>query len=100
MGTPGCEQRRGLLSALLVAGLTGIALAGGCGLREAICPSGEHAVAAVRSTTGRACVPDGQAPPAGYVDFPPDKIPQHVDDEWDRYWAEHRLDENSHELTG
>jgi hypothetical protein len=75
-------------------------LAGGCGYREAICSSGEYPVAAVRSATGRACVQDGEAPPAGFVRFPEGKVPKHVDDEWDRYWAGRLLDENGREITG
>jgi hypothetical protein len=87
-------------SVLLATGLAVTLPAGGCTIREAMCSSGEYPVAAVRSTTGRACVDDGQAPPAGYVRFPEGKVPQHVDDEWDRYWAEHMLDENGREVSG
>jgi hypothetical protein len=85
---------------LALASMVGMFAAGGCTLREAICSSGEYPVAAVRSTTGRACVADGQAPPAGYVRFPAGKVPKHVDDEWDRYWHEHLLDENGVEVSG
>jgi hypothetical protein len=87
---------RGTMAVLTVAG---ICLAGGCEFREAICSSDEYPVAAVRSTTGRACVEDGQAPPPGYVRFPEGKVPEHIDDEWDRYWHEHMLDENGREVS-
>jgi hypothetical protein len=81
-------------TAVLIAGLTT-----GCSIREAICSSGEYPVAAVNSTSGRACVPDGEQPPAGYVRFPQGKVPQHVDDEWDIYWDEHKLDEHGSEMA-
>jgi hypothetical protein len=88
------------MAVLTVASVAGIFLAGGCAFREAICSSGEYPVAAVRTTTGRACVEDGQAPPAGYVRFPKGKIPEHIGDKWDRYWDEHMLDENGREVSG
>ena len=78
----------------------GLSLLGGCSFREAICSGGEYPVQAVNSTSGRACVADGEQPPAGYVRYPEGKVPQHVDDEWDRYWQEHKLDERGAEITG
>ena len=91
----------GRTAAVLAAlGVAGVLLSGGCAFRESICSSGEYPVAAVRSTTGRACVEDGQAPPSGYVRFPEGKVPDHVGDEWDRYWNEHALDENGREVSG
>jgi hypothetical protein len=89
-------QRRHI-SLLLVAAVAAGGLAG-CSFREAICRSGEYPVAAVDSTTGRACVADGEEPPAGYVRFPAGKVPEHVGDEWDRYWGEHELDEHGKEV--
>ncbi|WP_250033898.1 SCO0607 family lipoprotein [Paractinoplanes maris] len=83
-----------LVTAVLAAGLTA-----GCSFREAICSSGEYPVAAVESTTGRACVPDGEDPPAGYVRFPEGKVPEHVDDEWDKYWNDHMLDDRGNEIA-
>ena len=71
-------------AALTVAGVAGVFLAGGCAWQEAICSSGEYPVAAVRSTTGRACVADGHAPPSGFVRFPAGRVPEHVGDRWDR----------------
>jgi hypothetical protein len=85
---------------LTVAGVAGIFLAGGCAFRETMCSSGEYPVAAVRSTTGRACVENGQAQPVGYVRFPEGRVPEHVGDEWDRYWDEHVLDEKGREVSG
>jgi hypothetical protein len=80
---------------LLVAAFVAAAVAmGGCPAREQICRSGEYPVKAVGNKTGRTCVPDGQDPPAGYVRYPPDKVPKHVDDEWDRYWRTVVVDEN------
>jgi hypothetical protein len=90
---------RRTVAGLAVMAVAAVLLTGGCLFREAICSSGEYPVAQVRSTTGRTCVKDGQAPPAGYVRFPEGKVPQHVDDEWDRYWSEHMLDENGREVS-
>lgn len=84
---------------LTVAGLAVAVLIGGCSFQQAVCASGEYVVAAVRSTTGRTCTPDGEAPPAGYVRFPAGQVPEHVGDEWDRYWDEHMLDEKGAEVT-
>jgi hypothetical protein len=77
----------------------GLLLLGGCTFREAICSSGEYPVQAVNSLTGRACVADEEQPPAGYVRYPEGKVPQHVDDEWDLYWQEHKLDERGNEIA-
>jgi hypothetical protein len=97
-GHQGMSRR--VVAGLTVASVAGILLTGGCLFREAICRSGEYPVAAVRSATGRTCVPDGQEPPAGYVRFPEGKVPEHVGDEWDQYWSEHMLDENGREISG
>jgi hypothetical protein len=94
-----CCMRTRMISMVTVAGLAGLFLMGGC-TADAMCSSGEYPVKAVRSTTGGACVPDGQDPPAGYVRYPQGKVPKHVDDEWDRYWSEHMLDEKGNEITG
>ncbi|WP_250008239.1 SCO0607 family lipoprotein [Actinoplanes sp. M2I2] len=83
-----------LATVALAAGLTA-----GCSIRDAICSSGEYPVAAVDSLTGRACVADGEQPPTGYVRFPEGKVPEHVGDEWDTYWGEHKLDENGNEVA-
>ena len=88
-------RKRGAAAAIF---LPGMILLGGCA-PEAICSDGEYPVAAVRSTTGRACVADDEQPPAGYVRFPDGKVPQHVDDEWDLYWQSHMLDATGRELT-
>ncbi|MCY1138059.1 hypothetical protein OWR29_08625 [Actinoplanes sp. Pm04-4] len=90
------RRRTPLLLALTVAagGLTA-----GCTIREAICRSGEYPVAAVDSTTGRACVADGDQPPTGFVRYPDGKEPKHVDDEWDVYWRSHKLDDRGAEVA-
>ncbi|MFB9363640.1 SCO0607 family lipoprotein [Actinoplanes nipponensis] len=88
------------MAVLTAAGVAGILLAGGCGYEEKICSSGEYPVKAVRSLTGATCVPDGEEPPDGYVRFPEGKVPKVVNDDWDRYWEEHMLDENGRELSG
>jgi hypothetical protein len=69
-------------------------LAAGCSLDERICSSGEYPVKAVGNTTGAACVPDGEQPPAGYVKYPEGKVPERVGDKWDRYWSTVVVDEN------
>ncbi|MEU3459287.1 hypothetical protein ABZ721_04935 [Streptomyces sp. NPDC006733] len=81
-----------MLGALAVACLT-VALLTGCSTEDAICGGGEYPVLAVGST-GRACAPNGQEPPAGYVRFPQGKVPEHVSDEWDTYWNTHTVDHN------
>ncbi|NJP31940.1 SCO0607 family lipoprotein [Micromonospora thermarum] len=81
-----------------VAGLATLSLVGGCAFREAVCGSDHYPVKAVNST-GSTCVKKGEQPPQGYVRYPDGKVPKYVDDEWDRYWREHRLDENGNEST-
>jgi hypothetical protein len=79
--------------------LAGMLLVGGCSIRDAMCRSGEYPVKAVHSTTGGACVKNGEDPPAGYVRYPAGKVPKHVGDEWDKYWSEHELDERGNEVA-
>jgi hypothetical protein len=86
-------------AALAVSGLAGLLLMGGCA-EDAICSSGSYPVVAVRGTGGGDCVEDDQEPPAGFVRYPAGRVPQHVDDEWDRYWYDHQLDENGREISG
>ncbi|WP_277441014.1 hypothetical protein [Streptomyces sp. SPB162] len=63
----------------------------GCSSEDAICGGGEYPVLAVGSS-GRACAPNGQEPPKGYVRFPQGKVPEHVGDTWDTYWNTHTVD--------
>ncbi|MCO8271666.1 hypothetical protein M1L60_13805 [Actinoplanes sp. TRM 88003] len=92
------KKRSRLSLPLAVAVLAGL-LSAGCTIRDAICRSEEYPVAAVDSTTGRACVADGEEPPTGFVRFPEGKEPKHVDDEWDVYWRNHKLDERGVEMA-
>jgi hypothetical protein len=69
-----------------LAGIATALLATGCSNRERICGSAEYPVKAVGNTTGRTCVADDKEPPEGYVRYPAGKVPQYVDDEWDKYW--------------
>ncbi|MFE9258103.1 SCO0607 family lipoprotein [Streptomyces sp. NPDC006879] len=71
-----------------------VLLSSGCAAAERICSEGEYPVKAVGGTTGSACVPDAQEPPAGYVRYPAGKVQQHVDDEWDTYWSTVVVDES------
>lgn len=59
--------------ALAVLGLT-------TACQERVCRRGEHAVRSVEAPdTGRACVRDGERPPAGYEEYPPGEAPVYVD---------------------
>jgi hypothetical protein len=58
--------------------LATLSLAAGC--QERVCRRGEHAVRSVEAPdTGRACVKNGEPPPAGYEEYPPGEVPVHVD---------------------
>ena len=81
------------------AALSVLFLSGGCSSPEAICSDGEYPVVAVGSTTGRACVAEGEEPSAGYVRFPSGKVPEHVGDEWDEYWRGHVIDADGQEVA-
>jgi hypothetical protein len=81
-----------LATVLAVAAVVAAAPAG-CSIRDHICRSSEYPVKAVGNKTGRTCVPDGQDPPAGYVRYPAGKVPEYVDDKWDRYWRTVVVDE-------
>ena len=87
------------LAAIAAAFLAAVFLATGCSTHERICGSGEYPVKAVGNRTGRTCAPDGKEPPAGYVRYPAGKVPQYVDDEWDRYWRSIVVDSNGNIVT-
>jgi len=86
------------VSALAIPGVTAILLMSGCS-SDAICSSGEFPVVQVGDGGGQYCAENGEEPLPGFVRFPEGKVPQHVDDKWDKYWSEHRLDENGREIT-
>ncbi|MCA2213326.1 SCO0607 family lipoprotein [Jidongwangia harbinensis] len=67
---------------------------------QRICGSDEYPVKAVGNTTGAACVPEGEEPPAGYVKYPEGKVPERVGDEWDRYWSSVVVDEKGAVVSG
>jgi len=92
-------MRRRTVAVLTAAGVAAIFLAGGCGYEETMCSPGNYPVKAVHGFTGGTCVPDGEAPPAGYVRYPEGKVPKIVGDNWHRYWHEHMLDGNGRELS-
>jgi hypothetical protein len=77
---------------LLTVALTASLLSTGCA-DQAICRNGEYPVTAVGST-GRACVPGDQEPPAGYVRFPAGQEPKRTGDKWDEYWTTHMIDKS------
>ncbi|MFD5428674.1 SCO0607 family lipoprotein [Streptomyces sp. NPDC127084] len=86
------DLRRGLTAtAAACAAVVAAAVLSGCSVQDDICGDGEYPVMTV-GDTGSACVPDGEQPPKGYVRYPKDKVPQKVDDQWDRYWRTHTLD--------
>lgn len=90
----GSRAARRSLPALTVAGLAAAFLATGCSTQDRICGSGEYPVKAVGSTTGSACVADGEEPSKGYVRYPENKVPQHVGDTWDTYWSKVVVDKD------
>lgn len=75
-------------------------LTAGCSLQDSICGGTEYAVKPVGSAQGGSCVAEGKEPPAGYVRYPEGKVPKHVDDEWDVYWADRILDSEGKEVKG
>jgi hypothetical protein len=77
--------------ALCLAGAV-MTLTTACTLQDNICSDGEYPVASIGSSSGGACVRDGDDPPKGYVGYPKGQVPKHVDDKWDKYWQEHTLD--------
>ncbi|WP_240119245.1 MULTISPECIES: SCO0607 family lipoprotein [unclassified Streptomyces] len=81
-----------LASAAAVVALTGCA---GVAYKEDVCSSGEYPVLSVGGT-GSACVSDKTEPPSGFVRYPEGKVPQQVDDKWDKYWDTHTLDKDGH----
>lgn len=85
---------------LTVAAMAAALLAGGCTFQDAICGGDEYPVKLIGSTTGSDCVPEGEEPPAGYVRYPAGKVPQHVDDEWDKYWSDRAIDAQGNEVAG
>jgi hypothetical protein len=91
---------RAAVPGLAVAGLIIGLLTTGCSMQDSICGSGEYPVKAVGSKTGGACVADGKEPPKGFVRYPKGKVPQHVDDKWDKYWSTVVVDENGHIKKG
>jgi len=93
-GMPSTLTRTALVAAF---GLT--LLTAGCAA-DAICGSDEYPVKAVGGTTGSACVPAGEQPPAGYVRYPEGKVPKHVGDKWDEYWSTVVVDERGTVVPG
>ena len=73
-------------------------LAGGCGRREPVCSSGSYPVIHVNGT-GRTCVPQNQEPPAGFTRYPRGQVPRYVDDDWDKYWRDHTVDDKGDVVT-
>lgn len=97
-GTAGFRRgghRLPLIVMALAAAATALA-ATGCSAQDRVCGSGEYPVKAVGNTTGRACESDGKAPPKGYVRYPKGKVPEHVGDKWDSYWAKVVVDGDGH----
>lgn len=72
--------------------LVGSALAA-CSTDQAVCGGGEYPVQAVGST-GNACVEKGKNPPKDYVRYPEGKVPEKVDDKWQKYWSTHIIEKD------
>jgi hypothetical protein len=87
------------VTALAIPGMIAILLTGGC-TSDGICGSTQYPVTQVRGGGGGDCVDKGKEPPAGYTRYPEGKVPQQVDDKWDKYWMEHSLDEKGREIPG
>jgi hypothetical protein len=91
--------RRFSLQAISVMGMTAAMLAG-CSTQDRMCSSGQYPVKAVGNTTGGECVRDDKKPPEGYVRYPQGKVPQYVDDKWDKYWSTKIVDVNGNIVKG
>jgi hypothetical protein len=91
-------MRKMITMTALAAALCATLLTSGC-MEDAICGSEDYPVKAV-GTTGSACVPEGQEPPAGYVRYPEGKVPQRVGDKWDEYWSKVVVDERGNVVPG
>lgn len=91
---------RGSLHALAIAGVAFAFPATGCSLQDRVCRSEEYPVKAVGNTTGGACVPNDKEPPKGYVRYPKGKVPEYVDDKWDKYWSTVIVDNNGNIVKG
>jgi len=87
------------LYVLTGAGIAAALLATGCTIRDQICSDGEYTVKAVGNKTGATCVSNNERPPTGYVRYPKGKVPQHVGDKWDKYWATVVVDKDGHIVT-
>lgn len=96
---PGARRIRkkflpGRIALTVIAGVAAAFLVAGCVGPDAICGSSEYPVKAVGNTSGRACVANGEQPPAGYVRYPAGKVPEHIGDKWDKYWSTKVVDKN------
>jgi hypothetical protein len=74
------------------------ALTGGCDTRESICPADSYPVIHVNGT-GRSCVKKSEEPSPGFTRFPRGQAPQYVDDDWDKYWRNHTVDDKGNIVT-
>ena len=85
------RTRVAVLTSVLISA-AGLLSACSFSMEDAMCGSGEYPVLAVDSTSGGACVKNGDTPPSGYTRYPKGKVPQHVGDKWDTYWETHTVD--------
>lgn len=85
------------IAAAALAGAAAASALTGCSYQEDICSSGEYPVLTVGGN-GSACVPDSEQPPKGYTRYPEGKVPQQVDDKWDKYWRTHTLDKDGNTI--
>ncbi|MFC4501432.1 MULTISPECIES: SCO0607 family lipoprotein [Streptomyces] len=92
------RRKQSSLSApvLALAGVLAAGLLSACSFStaDAICGGGQYPVLSVNGAGGGDCIDNGKEPPKGYARYPEGKVPQHVDDKWDKYWYDHTLDEN------
>jgi hypothetical protein len=87
--------RKSSRHAFVVAGIVTAFLVTGCSTQERVCEPEEYPVKAVEGTGG-SCVANGKEPPKGSVRYPKGKVPEYVDDKWDKYWRKVVFDKNGH----
>ncbi|MFF8594553.1 SCO0607 family lipoprotein [Streptomyces sp. NPDC015220] len=87
------HQRTPLLLLVLVSAVAALPLTGCAGRQERVCSPGRDPVLAVNDS-GSDCIPSDEEPAPGWARYPQGKVPVHLDDKWDRYWADKTLDQH------
>lgn len=80
--TDSLRVRRAWPLLFVLAGVS-VLLVAGCGYREKICRDGEYPAFSLEfPESGRICVRQGEAPPAGYAKYPAGKVPYWLDEDY------------------